>query len=586
MDERATRAGQGLTVAHDGPGTKSTGRGGCLRPLSLRPDDACVSDQDLTIDGHAAFEAGDWPTAVEAFSSLVTRTPEANDELARARWWLDDPNGAIAAWEDAYQGHLEAGHRHLAARIAVTIAREYTSAIGNSAAANGWLVRARTDGADDPSITGWVELAEAERTMDAAIALASATRAMETARSLADNELEIQALARMGVCEVRLGRVDEGMDHLDAALAGATIAGNDPRILGDVFCSTVEACTLCADMSRVGRWIEVFNDFMERYQHPPLLSFCMICDGEDQLQKGEWDKAEETLIGALAPIEAGAQRARCVHPAALLAEMRIAQSRFEEAAQLMSGLEDLSEMSLPRASLFLARGEPAVAIAEVHRRLRALGSNNLIASPLLELLVQAEIAHGDVRQAAQAAEQLAAFAVESGRERDQAAALMAEGRVAATMADRADARAGFEAALERYGRLEMPLEVARARLEIARLVFDESPDLAIEEARVSQAAFDRIGATRDADGAASFLRELGATGRAGPKGLERLTKREREILSLLGQGLTNAEIAARLFISTKTAAHHVSSVLAKLGVRNRAEAAAYAQRYLERSGSV
>ncbi len=92
--------------------------------------------------------------------------------------------------------------------------------------------------------------------------------------------------------------------------------------------------------------------------------------------------------------------------------------------------------------------------------------------------------------------------------------------------------------------------------------------------------FDEIGAVRDADIAASLLRDLGATGRAGPKGLERLTKREREILALLGQGLTNAEIAARLFISTKTAAHHVSNVLAKLGVRNRSEAAAYAHRYL------
>ena len=92
--------------------------------------------------------------------------------------------------------------------------------------------------------------------------------------------------------------------------------------------------------------------------------------------------------------------------------------------------------------------------------------------------------------------------------------------------------------------------------------------------------FDEIGAVRDADIAASLLRELGATGRAGPKGLERLTKREREILALLGQGLTNAEIAARLFISTKTAAHHVSNVLAKLGVRNRSEAAAYAHRFL------
>jgi len=103
----------------------------------------------------------------------------------------------------------------------------------------------------------------------------------------------------------------------------------------------------------------------------------------------------------------------------------------------------------------------------------------------------------------------------------------------------------------------------------------------VEEARQALDAFERLGAIRDADAAAGLLRELGVGGRTGPKLLGELSKRELEVLRLLGYGLTNAEIAARLFISTKTVATHVGNVFAKLHVRNRAEAATFAQRYLD-----
>jgi DNA-binding NarL/FixJ family response regulator len=102
----------------------------------------------------------------------------------------------------------------------------------------------------------------------------------------------------------------------------------------------------------------------------------------------------------------------------------------------------------------------------------------------------------------------------------------------------------------------------------------------VAEARAALAAFDDLGAGADADATAALLRALGVGGRTGPRDGGLLTRREREVLALVGQGLSNPEIAARLFISRKTAEHHVSSLLTKLGVPNRAAAAAAAARVL------
>jgi DNA-binding NarL/FixJ family response regulator len=147
-----------------------------------------------------------------------------------------------------------------------------------------------------------------------------------------------------------------------------------------------------------------------------------------------------------------------------------------------------------------------------------------------------------------------------------------------------DARAAarLQEVVDAFAQLGLPLEAARTQLELARMTAPEAPAGAIAEGRSALAAFERLGASHDADAAASLLRSLGVkAARSGPKGIGLLTKREREVLELLALGLSNPEIAARLYLSPKTVQHHVAHVLSKLDVRSRAEAAAYAVRELD-----
>ena len=85
----------------------------------------------------------------------------------------------------------------------------------------------------------------------------------------------------------------------------------------------------------------------------------------------------------------------------------------------------------------------------------------------------------------------------------------------------------------------------------------------------------RGGSVLDPAIAARVLAEVSSPG-GGDAGLDQLTAREQEVLALLGQGLSNRDLAARLFVAEKTVKTHVSAILAKLHLTDRTQAALFA----------
>jgi DNA-binding CsgD family transcriptional regulator len=213
----------------------------------------------------------------------------------------------------------------------------------------------------------------------------------------------------------------------------------------------------------------------------------------------------------------------------------------------------------------------------LHRRLAKVGRDSVGAIPILAQMVPVQIERGDLPGAARSVDDLTRLAGLTRDDRRLAEADLAQGRLLVARGS-SEAVESLRSAVERLDRLRVPLDAAYARLDLARALADQAPDMAVVELRLAASAFSEAGAGRQADEADAMLRSFGERGRVGPKGSSPLTRREEEVLALLAEGLSNAEIADRLFISVKTAGNHVSNVLTKLQLKSRAGAAAHAVR--------
>jgi DNA-binding NarL/FixJ family response regulator len=178
---------------------------------------------------------------------------------------------------------------------------------------------------------------------------------------------------------------------------------------------------------------------------------------------------------------------------------------------------------------------------------------------------------GDFRGAGSCADALARIAAATGDTEAVAALAHALGELALLNGDADGAARQFTQALELFADAAAPYERAETQVRAA---------VALAAVGRRQAAVDRLtdayrtarklGARPLATSAAEELRALGEPVEVRSTGLSR---RELEVLRFAAEGLTNREIAARLFLSKRTVDMHVRNVLAKLDCRSRVEAA-------------
>jgi DNA-binding CsgD family transcriptional regulator len=530
----------------------------------------------LVEQGRLALEVGDAGTARVAFEEAVA-DHECGDSLAGLAQALpmesDYSRASRDLYERAYNAYRKEGNAVGAYGCARMIAFHHGGGEGQWALFHGWLQRAATllDEIGGDLERGRLELIRGQYGDASGDERAAHFReALAIGRAQRDPNLEFQALAYLGMHLVADDRVEEGMPMLDEALA-AVCAGEvtDSTVSDEILCFLLGACERTYDVTRADQWMRAAEELGERLHLRTMAALCRAHYGGILTAAGRWVEAERVLLSAARGLQDYAG-ALTVHSAWRLAELRLHRGQLDEARQLLAGYEENPDVAHTLASLHLARGEVALARDRLERALGQPANGGY--GRLLALLVDVQLAEADTAAAAQTAERLSAMAKRTPTDHLLAHAALARGKVCLATSS-GDARGCLNEALAIFARADLEVDLARARLVLAEALTAERPEVALAEATAALSTFERLHAPRDVARAAAVVRTLRP-----PARVDGLSRREAEVLELLGQGCSNPEIADRLYISRKTAEHHVSRILAKLGLRSRAEAAAYAAR--------
>jgi LuxR family transcriptional regulator, maltose regulon positive regulatory protein len=534
--------------------------------------------------GWAELSKARWDAARAFFeeSLAIEETPEAFEGLSWAAWWLDDGPVVFEARERAYRLYKRTEEPASAARMATWLACDQLDFHGAWAVASGWLRRAHRllDPLEPGPDHGWLDFFEgylAQEAGETAMAEKLARRATELGRRFGAPDLEMLGLALEGATLVSRARVGEGMRCLDEATAAALEGEATIPISGAwAFCFLVNACIAVRDYERAFEWNDRIADFAERYGSRYMLAFCRAEYGAVHVWRGRWAEAEAVLAASVEDF-LHSRPAWVASPLVGLAELRRRQGRGEEAVLLLDQAGPHSAAQLCRARIALDRGDARRAGELAERFLRQVPAHRRLSrAPALELLVRARTARGELEEAVRALTGLRDIEREVGTAPLRAGADLAEGMLAAGRGDHERARTLLEDAVDRFERSGGVCEAAEGRVELATTLLALGRAEGAE--REALAALVRLRALGAATQAARAQRVLDVCARDGRSPLPDVTPREREVLGLLADGLTNQQIAERLVVSEHTVHRHVTNILRKLDLPSRTAAAAHAVR--------
>ena len=529
--------------------------------------------------GREAFGKQAWGVA---FSELMAADREASlgpedlIKLAQSALLIGKEAEGMAVLARAHQAFLSRGDRQPAVRCAFWLG--FTLLIGGEAAqAGGWLSRATRllNGQPDCAEQGYLLLAQGYRLFhagDAGGALTAFARAAAIGERFCERDLVALGLQGQGRALIRQGEIVRGVALLDEAMVAVTAGEVSPLNAGGVYCSVLDACGEIFDLQRAQEWTSALEKWCEAQPDvAPYRGHCLIRRAELLQLHGSWVQALEAAQQATEWLSRPNSKSAAGAAFYQVGEILRLRGNFSESAEAYQQASLLYRCCGPGPALLrLAQGRVDAANAMIRRLLdevRDTGPRSVVLAAYVEIV----LAMKDLAAARAAAEELAKIAalrnipyLNALSSRSSGSVLLAEGNAPAALAQ-------LTRSWSLWCELEAPYEAACVRYAIAlahRALRDE--ENALQELSAARETFQGLGASADIRRVEALL--TNGTGQpAGP-----LTEREVQVLRLVATGMSNRGIAAKLKISEKTVARHLSNIFTKLDLPSRTAAAAYA----------